>query len=229
MLAIGFAVAVVMAACGDSDSGSNDASVADGSSGDDSGGGSDGGDSSGSDNSAGGSDGGPSSGDDGSGGDEGPDNDAAAAIVGQTTLPEAAADLLDDIDDVVSIGDCESEVVGLAMPEPDGWMCRVLDNPIGGMDGFTLFTSGNQLNITIGTPSDLLSPCEVLQACGDATTVSLSDNFPDTMQFEIAGTVTIWGTYKNSDAELVITSLTALSADDVAFISQVLDSVVEIA
>ena len=107
-------------------------------------------------------------------------------------------------------------------------MCRVLDQAQGGLDGFTLFTTGNELNITIGTPSPLGPPCEILQACDEAEAIALSDNFPDTMQFSIAGTVTIWGTYKNSDAELVITSLTALDAEDVAFVSTVLDSVVEI-
>lgn len=160
--------------------------------------------------------------------DEGPDNDDGAEIVGQTTLPEAAEELLDDIDDIVSLGDCESDVVGLGLPAPDGWMCRVLDTPVGGLDGFTLFTSGNTLNITIGTPSGFGAPCELLGACDAAEAIALSDNFPDTMSFELAGTVTIWGTYVNSDAELVITSVTALSDDELDFVSQVLDSVVEL-
>ena len=218
-------VAVLAAACGDSDdatspSGGGDAPAGSGS--DD--GGSDDGEGGGGDA----SDGDGAAGDGASDGGDGPDTSDAAAIVGQTTLPEAVEELLDDIDDVVSIGECQSELVGLGMPAPDNWMCRVLDQAQGGLDGFTLFTTGNELNITIGTPSPLGPPCEILQACDEAEAIALSDNFPDTMQYSIAGTVTIWGTYKNSDAELVITSLTALDAEDVAFVSTVLDSVVEI-
>ena len=218
------------AACGDSDADAESSDVASASNSTQGGDGGDDGSSG-----DGGSDGGTDGSDDGTGAtdsdgvepdaDESPDNDDAAEIVGQTTLPEDVEEMLDDIDDVVSIGDCQSDVVGLAMEAPDGWVRRVLDNSIGGLDGFTLFTDGNQLNITIGTPSDLPSPCEVLLACDDATPVSLSDNFPDTMQVELVGTVTIWGTYKDSDAELVITSLEPLTPEDVQFISDVLDSV----
>lgn len=216
------AFALLVASCGDSDGDATSLGqdVTPSGSGDGGDGGSDGDGSTGDDAGSGG--------DAGSDGDDGPDNDDAAAIVGQTTLPEDVEELLDDIDDVVSLGECQSEIVGLGLTAPDGWMCRVLDAPIGGMDGFTLFTDGNQLNLTIGTPSNAPSACEALQLCNDAVPISLSDNFPDTMSLEIVGTVTIWGTYKNSDAELVITSLSALTDDDLAFLSGVLDSVVEV-
>ncbi|MCP5032409.1 MAG: hypothetical protein GY939_11435 [Actinomycetia bacterium] len=167
---------------------------------------------------------------DNSGATDGPDNDDAAEIVGNPDLDldEAgeAGELLDDIDDFVSIGDCQSEPTGLAMTAPDGWACRVLDQPAGGLDGFTLFTEGNALNITIGTPSGFPAPCEVFNACDEAVAIDLSDNFPDTMQWEIAGTVSIWGTYKDSDAEMVITNPQPLTNDEITFISMVLDSVV---
>ena len=139
------------------------------------------------------------------------------------------ADAIDDIDDVVSIGDCESELVGLSMTAADGWQCRVLDQAVGGLDGFTMFPEGNDPNVTIGTPSPLGSPCDLLGAlCDGVAPVLLSDNFPDTMQFEIGGSVTIFGTYKDSDAELIITSFDALTDDEVALISAALDSVVPI-
>jgi len=221
------ALALLAAACGDSDDGSGDGGstftdVSPGASDDDGSG--DSGSSSGSDGSGDSGDGGDAS----DPGDAGPDNDDAAEILGQDSIPDEVEEMMDDIDDVVSIGECRSDLVGLAMPSPDGWRCRVLDQAAGGLDGFTLFTDGNELNITIGTPSGLPSPCEMLQACDDAVPIQLSDNFPDTMSFELVGTITIWGTHKNSDAELVITTFSALTDEELDFITMVLDSVVEI-
>ncbi len=161
-----------------------------------------------------------------------PDNDDAADILGNPDLdtddlPDDVADALDAIDDVVSIGECQSETLGIGFDAPDGWKCRVLDQAIGGLDGFTLFTEGNQLNITVGTPSPI-QPCEVLQLCDSAEAINLSDQFPDTKMIEIAGTVMIWGRHASVDAEVVITNLTALTDDEVAMIRTVLDSTMEL-
>ncbi|MEM9892118.1 MAG: hypothetical protein AAF962_14735 [Actinomycetota bacterium] len=159
------------------------------------------------------------------------DDDDAAEILGDPDLdvddlPDEVAEALDDIDDVVSIGDCRSDVVGLAVTAPDGWQCRVLDQPAAGQDGFTLFTEGNQLNITIGTASPYGTPCELLNMCDQALDEPFSANFPDTRMIEVAGTVTIWGTHASEDAELIITKPSALTTDEIALISRVLDSAV---
>lgn len=165
-------------------------------------------------------------------GADGPDDDDAAEILGDPDLdledlPDEAADAIDAIDDVVSLGECQSEVIGLAITPPDGYVCRVLDVAIGGMDGFTLFTEGNELNVTIGTPSPI-APCEVLQACDSAEAIALSDEWPDTEIFEFAGTVTIWGSHATKDAEVIITKLSELTDDEFDLIMTVLDSTVEI-
>jgi hypothetical protein len=81
------------------------------------------------------------------------------------------------------------------------------------MDGFTLFTEGNDLNITIGTPSPLGEPCELLQACGSVTPIELSANFPDTMFLDVFGTARVYGTHA-SGAELAITKSSALTDDE---------------
>ena len=128
---------------------------------------------------------------------------------------------------MVSIGDCQSEVIGLAITPPADYVCRVLDVSIGGIDGFTLFTEGNELNLTIGTPSPI-APCEVLQACGSAENIALSDQWPDTQIFELAGTVTIWGSHATADAEVIITKLSELTDEELDLIMTVLDSTVEI-
>ena len=138
-------------------------------------------------------------------------------------LPGAAGDLADSIDDFVSLGDCVA--VGLMATPPEGWMCRVIDNPTPTFDGFTMFTEGNDLSITVGTPlPGLGSPCEILQACDDAVPIALSDNFPDTMPLEFAGTIVIYGTHATG-AELAITKSSSLTEDETQLIMDVLDSV----
>lgn len=163
----------------------------------------------------------------------GPDNGDAAEIIGNPDLdvddlPDDVAETLDEIDDIVSIGECSSEAVGLAITAPDGWQCRVLDQPVGDLDGFTLFTEGNQLNITIGTPSPLGSPCEALSLCEEEAPIALSDQYPDTTILMFVGTVLIQGTHKTVDAEMVITNPTELTEEEVTFIKMVLDSTVEL-
>ena len=162
---------------------------------------------------------------DGSGG---PDDDDAAEIMGNPDLdvedlPEDVADAVDQLDDIVSIGECEA--VGLRATAPEGWKCRVTDQTVPGMDGFTMFTEGNELNITITDPSPLGPACEILMMCDQAEPIALSDNFPDTTLLEMAGTVTISGTHASVDAELLITKLSALTDDEMQLIMDVLDSV----
>lgn len=163
---------------------------------------------------------------DGSTTSSGPDNDDFGDISGNSDLDPGdlggqAGDLADAVDDIVSVGDCVA--FGLMATPPPDYKCRVLDNPTATMDGFTLFTEGN---ITIGTPSPLGEPCELLQACDDAVPIELSDNFPDTMLLNLFGTVMIYGNHA-SGAELVITKASALTDEDTQLIMDFLDSVTE--
>lgn len=185
-----------------------------------------------------GGDGSDSEGSDGGDGAESGSDDDAPEIVGNEDLdldelaevaPDAA-EALDAIDDLVSIGDCESELVGLAMSfVPEGWECRVLDAPVAGMDGFTLFKAGNPggVEITIGTPSPLGAPCELLQTCDGVEAIELGSNFEMSV-FEMAGVPFIYGTHKTVEAEATVTTATALSDAEIEFIATVLDGVVEI-
>ena len=164
--------------------------------------------------------------------DDVPDDEDAAEILGDPDLdldelPDEVAEALDDIDDIVSIGDCASEVLGLAFTAPEGWRCRVLDVSLGGVDGFTLFTEGNELNITVGTPSPIQA-CEVLQACDTAEPVDLGAQWPGGQRFDFAGTTTIWASHATVDAEVVVTKVTALSDDELAFVRSVLDTTTEV-
>lgn len=175
-----------------------------------------------------GGDGDGSSGD--SDGSTGPDDDDFGDIVGNPDLdpddlPGQAGDLADEIDDIVSLGDCVA--LGLMATPPETMQCRVLDNPgAGGLDGFSMFNPENDFNISLGTPSGIGSPCELLQACGDAMPIELSDNFPDTMILELFGTVTIWG-YHATGAELIVTKIGELSDEEIQILMDVLDSVTE--
>jgi hypothetical protein len=219
-------MSLVAAACGGGDEGSTDTTVSittdDGSGG---GGGDDGG-GQGPDGNTG-QNGDQDGGGDGDGQDP-DDDDDAAEILGNPDLdldelPDWVADALDDLDDIVSIGECEA--AGLRATAPENWVCRVLDQPVGGQDGFTMFTEGNELNITIGTPSPFGPACELLQMCDAVEPIALSDNFPDTTLLDVAGTVTISGTHASVDAELVITKASALTPDELQLIMDVLDSV----
>lgn len=100
---------------------------------------------------------------------------------------------MDEIDDIVSIGDCQSETVGLALSYvPDGWQCRA---------------------------------CELLQACDQAQPLDLGSNF--NVEFvELAGIPIVYGTHASVDAELAITTSSALSDDDITFLTMILDGVV---
>ena len=165
-------------------------------------------------------------------GDDAPDDDDAAEILGDPDLdleelPDDVADMIDEIDDIVSIGDCQSDVLGIGFTAPDLWQCRVLDVSLGGIDGFTLFTEGNELNITVGTPSPI-QVCEVLQACDSAEPVDLGAQWPGGQQFEIAGTTTIWARHATVDAEVVITKLSEITAEEYEFIRSVLDTTTEV-
>lgn len=166
-----------------------------------------------------------------------PDDEDAAEIVGNPDLdldelaeidPDTA-EALDAIDDIVSIGDCESDTVGLAMTAvPDGWQCRVMDQAIGGLDGFTLFMPGEPagIEITLSTPSPFGPPCEILGGCDQAVGIDLGPNFDiEVVDF---GVPIVYGTHKTVDAEVAIVTFQALTTEDIAFITTVLSGVVEI-
>ena len=127
---------LIAAACGggdDDSSGSTTAVVVDG--GEGNGNGDDGVGQDGDSNGAGQDNDQNDTGGDGDGQD--PPDDDAADILGNPDLdlddlPDWVADALDDIDDIVSIGECEA--AGLRATAPEGWVCRVLDQPVGGQD-----------------------------------------------------------------------------------------------
>lgn len=162
------------------------------------------------------------------------DDEDAAAIVDNPDLdldelaeeaPEVA-EALDGIDDIVSIGDCISETAGLAMSVvPDGWQCRVLDQAIGGLDGFTLFEpDGGDLEITVGTPTPLGPPCQVLQMCEDAEPIDLGAN--TTMSVIDFGVPIIYGTHDTVEAEIAVTTTSELSPEQIALVTEVLEGLV---
>lgn len=220
-------LAVLAAGCSGDEGGQADGGNDDSGSSDSGDGGSDD-DSSGDDGAGGSNEGGDGDGDGEEPDNDGPDNDDAAEILGDPDLdleelPDDIADTIDDIDDVVSIGECASELLGIGFEAPEDWMCRVLDQAVGGLDGFTLFTEGNELNLTVGTPSPI-EPCEALQQCADAVPIALSDEWPGTMLLDVFGTVLIWGRHPVVDAELIITKFSELTDEEVAFISSVLDT-----
>jgi hypothetical protein len=160
--------------------------------------------------------------------DGGPPDDDAAEIIGNPDLdldelPDWVADELDMIDDFISIGECEA--VGLRATAPEGWVCRVFDEPVAGMDGFTMFTQGTDLTISIATPTPLGAPCELLQVCDETEPIALSDDFPDTMLLDFMGAITIHGTHVSVDAELIIAKASALTPDELELVKTVVQSV----
>jgi hypothetical protein len=186
----------------------------------------------------GGSDGDADGGDDGdaaSAGDQSgdsydgsPPDDDAAEIVGNPDLdledlPDWVVDELDMIDDRISIGECEA--AGLRATAPEGWVCRVFDEPIGGMDGFTMFTQDTDLEISIATPMPFGTPCELLQACDTTEPIAVGGAFPDTTLMNFMGSITIHGAHVSVDAELVVTKATALTPDELDLVKAVVDSV----
>ncbi len=168
------------------------------------------------------------------GSDASGNDDDAAEITGNPDLdleelaevaPDAA-EALEDIAGIVSIGDCSSDTVGLGMTYvPDGWQCRVLDEAVGGLDGFTLFKPENPggIEITIGTPSPIGSPCEVLQLCETAESIDLGDNFDMTVLD--VGVPLIYGTHKTVAAEAAVAMTSPLTDESRAFITMVLNGV----
>ena len=169
-------------------------------------------------------DGEPSGGDD----DGGPPDDDAAEIIGNPDLdlddlPDWVVDELDSIDDRISIGECDA--AGLRATAPDGWVCRVFDEPIGNLDGFTMFTQDTDLTISISTPTPLGTPCELMQACDEVEPIALGNNFPDTTLLDFMGTITIHGTHTSVDADLVVSKASALTPDELELVKTVVDSV----
>lgn len=138
-------------------------------------------------------------------------------------LPEEIAAAAEEVAEGVSIGDCEA--VGLRATAPEGWKCRVIDDPTAVLDGFTMFAVGNDLEITISTPTPLGTPCELMGMCDEAQPIALSDNFPDTILLDVFGMQSIEGTHVDGQAVLYVTKPTPLTEQEIEFISTVLDSV----
>jgi len=132
-------------------------------------------------------------------------------------LDDDTADMIDDIDDIVSVGDCVMETIGIGAVAPEGYFCTVLDAPIPGFDGFTLKSSDSELEVTIGSKSPV-GPCDFEGICGDLTPVDIS-GFSDAMkydQFGVAGGIV--GSHDVFEADLAVTVIGALTDEHIAFV-----------
>lgn len=235
ILVVLVALVLFAAACGD-DGGDADAGDGGGdSSGDTGGDGGDGGSGDGDGGDAGSSDGDDtddsSDGDDvdDSGDGDGVDNNATGDdddfgdITGNDDLdlddlPGDVGDMIDDVDDIVSLGDCVIETLGLGAVAPAGFQCRVLDNPLPGFDGFTMFSSETELEITMGTSFAAGNPCIVAGVCGNEVPIDIP-GFSDAVQFDLAGiTGGLFATHDEYDVELGAFSIALLTDADIALI-----------
>lgn len=233
LLAAMLAFVLFAAACGDdgSTAAGGDADAGDDGSDDDSSGG-DGADSDGASDDVG--DDGDGDGADGSadstGEDDAPlDNNATgdeedlADIIGNEDLdPDAADGLGDDIDDIVSLGDCVIETLGLVADVQEGMECRVLDNPIPGFDGFSMFNAGSSFVITIGSPSPI-DICAVGGLCGELTPVDIP-GFSDAMTYEIVGTGALSASHDTYEVDLEVTSTSPFTDEDLDTVRRVAES-----
>ncbi len=128
-----------------------------------------------------------------------------------------------------TIGECRSDFIGLEMTVvPSGWQCRLLDDPVTGLVGFTLFMEDNAdgVEITIATPSPFGRPCDALVACDDVVELDVGTTF-DVEVVEI-GVPIIYGTHRTVDADLTVLVVNRLTHDDIAFITMILNGVEEI-
>ena len=157
-----------------------------------------------------------------------PPDDDFAEISGNpdldiSDLPEDAAAAAQEVAEGVSIGACEA--VGLRATAPEGWKCRVIDDPTALLDGFTMFAVDNDLEITISAPMPVGSPCELMGMCDEAQPIVLSDNFPDTILLDVFGMASIEGTHVDGEAVVYVSKPTALTEEEVEFVATVLDSI----
>lgn len=237
ILVVLVALVLFAAACGD-DGGDADAGDGGGDSSGDTGGdggnGGDGGDSGEGGDGGEGGDAGSSDGDDMDDSDDGDDGDGIdnnatgddddfGDITGNDDLdlddlPGDVGDMIDDIDDIVSLGDCVIETLGLGAVAPAGFQCRVLDNPLPGFDGFTMFSSETELEITMGTSFAAGNPCIVAGVCGNEVPIDIP-GFSDAVQFDLAGiTGGLFATHDEYDVELGAFSIALLTDADIALI-----------
>jgi hypothetical protein len=143
-----------------------------------------------------------------------PDFDADA-------LPDDIEEMTDDTAGVVSVGPCVVETLGVGLEAPDNFSCRLLDNPLPGFDGFTLFSEQSDVEISVMNSLPIGSPCELLAGlCENETPVDIP-GFSDAIQFEISGLGQMYGTHDEYEADLVVTKSGLFSDDDIRFIRDV--------
>lgn len=146
------------------------------------------------------------------------DDDDFGDIIGdddfdEDLLDDDTADMVDDIDDIVSVGDCVAETMAIGAIAPEDWFCTVLDNPIAGFDGFTLKSSTSDLEITIGSLSPI-GPCDFEGICENVMPVELA-GFDDAITFEQFGVASgVFGNSAEFGASLTVTKIGPMITDE---------------
>ena len=137
-------------------------------------------------------------------------------------LPDDVADAVDDIDDIVSVGDCVAETIGIGAVAPDGWFCTVLDTPIPGFDGFTLKSPESGVEITIGSPPPV-GPCDFAGFCDNVSSVDIA-GFGDAFMYAQLGVAGgVYGSHDELPAVLTVTKIgTVLTDEEVEFVQDYL-------
>ena len=153
------------------------------------------------------------------------DNNDIDDITGNPDLEDGVGDLGDEIDDIVSLGDCVIETLSLVADLPaDDLQCRVLDNPLPGFDGFTMFNPGNTFTITLGTPlPGFGNPCDLLP-CENQTDVDIP-GFGNAFTYDSFGTGNMFGNHDEYEIDLgVVKTDGLLTDDDIALVQAVAES-----
>jgi len=170
---------------------------------------------------------GAAAGDDGS-----PPDDDFGEIIGdpdfdEENLPDDVAEMIDEIDDIVSLGDCVVSTIGIGIVAPEGWMCRVLDDPRPGFDGFSMFTGETDLVISVSTPSPV-GTCDIEGICSNVTPVDIP-GFSDAVSYDIAGVAGgLSGSHDVYEVDLQVDRGRVLTADDIAFVAEVMATLGEV-
>jgi hypothetical protein len=164
--------------------------------------------------------------------DASPPDDDFGEIIGdpdfdEDNLPDGIAEMIDEIDDIVSLGDCVVSTVGIGIVAPEGWMCRVLDDPRPGFDGFSMFTEGTDLVISVSTPSPV-GTCDIEGICSNVTPVDIP-GFSDAVSYDIAGVAGgISGSHDIYAVDLLVDRGRVLTADDIAFVAELMATLGEV-
>lgn len=113
---------------------------------------------------------------------------------------------------IVSLGDCVMETLGLGAVAPDGLECRVLDTPIPGFDGFTMFAEGDVFTITFASRTPI-RPCELPGFCENPTPIDVP-GFSDAVAYDTLGLGNIFGASDDYDVDLVVSRTSGPLTDD---------------